>query len=84
MDEQVEKSGIDENPQDVGRTLDVEALAQPAALRDQIADDTTGTDPTFRPDRLEDVADLGIGASSAPYGFVDRCESRVDSTTSPV
>ena len=62
MDEQVEESGIDEDPQDVGRALGVEALAQPAALCDKVADDTAGTDPAFRPDRLEDVTDLGIGA----------------------
>ena len=62
MNEQVEESGIDEDPQDVSRTLDLEALAQPATLRDQVADDTTGTDPTFRPIASKTWPDLGIRA----------------------
>ena len=75
MDEQVEETRIDEDPQDVGGVLDVEALAQPATLCDQVADDPAGTDPAFRPDRLEDVAHLGIRAGGTAHGFVDRRQS---------
>src|SRR6476646_10831708 len=75
MDEQVEESGIDEDPQDVGRALGVQALAKPTALLDEVTDDTAGPDPTLRSDRLEDVTDLGIRAGGTPHGFIDRSQS---------
>ena len=49
-----------------------------AALGDEIAHDVARADPALGADRLEDVADLGIGARGPAHRLVDRREPGID------
>ena len=65
MDEEMEETGVDQDPQDVGSGFQVEPVAEAAALADKIADDPAGADPAFGADRLE-VSRTSGSALAAP------------------
>src|SRR6185436_19110617 len=72
MDEEVEETRIDQDPDDVSRTFLVEPFAQSRTLAEKVPHDVARPDASLGRDGVEDIAHFWIRAGSAADRLVDR------------